>query len=442
MQVERSQSRIRRPARAAWRGLLVAGVLLGMSACDLDVENPNSPTREESLSDSEGIVTLAVGMQGQFAGQVQLLIQAPALVTAEWGTTTLSLSSYRDLLLTGPEFQVSRASARVEEPWATAYEVTRSADDLIEALPDSDLSPGLQSGILATARLFKAMALGMAAQHFDQLPVDVSSNQPPFVDREEVFATVLDLLDQARTDLEDADLAVTENRVLGAGFDLPNTIDAMLARYHLFSGNYEEAITAANRVDPSVLSVFTYTGTSQNPVENLAFQLGYVAVPTGWVEDAEDGDGRVEYWTDTSVEPEVGNPDTLQLFPLDRYSSSTATFPVYLPDELRLIRAEAHTRLDEFDLARQEIDDVRTQSSSPVDEPVADLASIPDEELDTEAELLEQIAYERRYELYNQGLRWEDTRRLGTDVAGEPTIDFLPTPEQECLNNPNAPEGC
>lgn len=441
MQLDRSKNRIRRPVRAAWRALLLVGILGGMAACDLDVQNPNSPTREESLADPDGIVSLAVGMQGQFAGQVQEFIQAPALVTDEWGTTTLALSSYRDLFLTGPEFQISRASARVEEPWAAAYQVARSADDLAASVPDADLPPGLQSGILSTARLFKAMALGAVAQHFAAMPVDVSGDQPSFVDREQVFDAVLDLLEQARADLDDADLALTEQRVLGEGFDLPSTIDAMLARFHLFAGNHEAAIAAADRVDPAVLSVFTYTSTSQNPVENLAFQLGYVSVLVSWVEAAEDGDGRVDYWADTSVEPVAGNPDSL-LVPLERYSSPTATFPVYLPDEMKLIRAEAHTRLGEFDLARQEIDAVRTQSSSPVDEPVADLPSIPDEELDTEDELLAQIAHERKYELYNQGLRWEDTRRLGADVTVEPTIDFLPVPEQECLNNPNAPEGC
>ncbi len=441
MQLIRRTDRIPVLARGAWRGLLLAGLFVGLSACDLSVENPNSPTREESLGDDEGVVSLAVGMQGQYAGQVDEFIQAPALVTDEWGTTTLSLSSYRDLFLTGQEFELSRASARVEEPWAAAYQVVRSADDLVATVPDTELPAGLQSGILATARLFKAMALGTIAQQFEQMPVDVSSNEPPFVDRQQVFSTVLDLLEAARTDLEDADVGLTEQRVLGSGFDLPNTVDAMLARYHLFAGNHEAAITAADRVDPSVLSVFSYTSSTQNPVENLAFQLRYVSVLNSWAESAEEGDGRVDYWADADADPVVGNPDSL-LIPLERFATPTASFPVYLPDEMRLIRAEAYTMTDQFDLARQEIDAVRTQSSSPVDEPVADLPSIPDEELDTEAELLEQIAYERKYELYNQGLRWEDTRRLGADITVEPTIDFLPTPEQECLNNPNAPEGC
>lgn len=431
---------VSRLAGTAGRGVLLVGLLASVAGCELDVANPNAPTREEALDDPSGMVSLAVGMQGQFASQVEEFIQAPALVTDEWGTTTSSLLSYRSLFLSSSEVPIERGFGVVEEPWAATYQVVRSADDLIANVPDTDLPAGLRSGILATARLFKAMALGTLAQQFEQMPVDASGPSPSLVSRDSVFSEVLGLLEQARTDAGNADVALTEQRVLGTGFDLPNTIDAMLARYHLFAGNHDAAIEAADRVDPSVLSVLSYTSTSQNPVQNLAFDLGYVNVLDSWAEAAEDGDGRVDYWADTTVAPVQGNPPDSLLIPLKRYSSTTATFPVYLPDEMRLIRAEAYTRTDQFGLARQEVNAVRTQASSPVDEPVANLPSMADTELDTEQELIAQIAYERKYELYNQGLRWEDTRRLGTDVTTTPTTDFLPTPQQECDNNPNA--GC
>ena len=53
--------------------------------------------------------------------------------------------------------------------------------------------------------------------------------------------------------------------------------------------------------------------------------------------------------------------------------------------------------------------------------------------------ILKQIAYERRYELYMQGTRWEDTRRLGSG-GNTVTFQFLPLPAAECRANPNA--GC
>lgn len=427
------------------RTLAVASLLVGTAACGLDVQNPNAPTRDEALDDPEGLVALAVGMQGDFASDVEIYVQGPALVTDEWGTDTRSLQSYRTLFLTGPANQIERSAGVVEDPWATTYEVAVSANDLIAGVPDADLPAGLRSGILATARLFKAMALGMAAQQYEELPIDISGDAPTPEPRAAVFDEVLRLLEQARQDAGNADIALTEQRVLGEGFDLVNTINAMLARYHLIVGNYAQAVEAADRVDPTVLSVFTYTSTSQNPLENLIFQLEYVNALNSWAEAAEDGDGRVAYWIDEAATPAEGNPPDTLLLPIDRFGSPTSTFPVYLPDEMRLIRAEAYTRMgsagsQEFADARAEINAVRTQSSSPVDEPVADLPALPESELDTEEELLAQIAQERRFELFSQGLRWEDVRRLGEDLTTTPTTDFLPTPEQECLNNPNA--GC
>ncbi|MBI4546171.1 MAG: hypothetical protein HY703_13315, partial [Gemmatimonadetes bacterium] len=49
--------------------------------------------------------------------------------------------------------------------------------------------------------------------------------------------------------------------------------------------------------------------------------------------------------------------------------------------------------------------------------------------------------YERRYELYAQGLRWEDFRRLPQPVNNALAFTgFLPLPTQECQTNPAA--GC
>jgi hypothetical protein len=107
---------------------------------------------------------------------------------------------------------------------------------------------------------------------------------------------------------------------------------------------------------------------------------------------------------------------------------------------MKLIRAEAHTRLGQLTEAATLVNEVRTQTTSPVDEPRAGLAALPATSLDTEAELLAEIAYNRRYELYMQGLRWEDTRRFGPALTTTPTLLFLPLPQQECLTNPSA--GC
>jgi hypothetical protein len=426
-----------RPSRLV---LCVAAVLAG-AACDLTLANPNAPPAQDVLNTPDGIVALAVGMQAQYASGVGDFLIPPSLTTDEWGTTTRSLIAYQSLL-TGNNFDASYGV--VLAPWADAYRTIKSANDLLAHGPQVGLGAGLEAGIVSLAKLFKAMALGTIILQYQSVPIDISSAAPVPQSRAVVLDTVLALLESARADytaVTAADLSGFNARVLGTGFNVLNTIDAMRARYYLVAGQYQQAIDAADSVKANVLSVFTYTPPAVNPIWDLAFSTAYIRALKSFKDQAEPGDGRVPYWVDTTTANQtIGNPDSV-LLPLKKFSGQTDAFPVYLPDEMKLIKAEAFTQLGALDSAAFYVNAVRTQASSPVDEPVANLPALDaTTQLGTAPQLLAQIAYERRYELFEQGLRWEDTRRLGTSLTTTPTLPFLPTPLQECDTNPAA--GC
>ena len=427
-----------RPFRA--RAALHAALLIAITgACELDLQNPNAPTEEEVLNSADGLIAVAVGMQGQFAGMVEDHVLTTALVTDEWGTTVRSLLSYQSLL-TGENFDP--AFGVVEAPWASTYRVVESANTLLAGAP-SVLDGGLETGVMALARLMKAMALGSALMQYEQIVIDVTAPAPAPQPRATVLDTILALLQGARADLQtvtNADLAVFNTRVLGTGFQLRNTVHAMLARYSLMAGQYQNAITAADSVNLGVISVFRYVTPNQNPISGLAIALQYVAPLRSFVAGAEAGDARTAYWADTAAASTFsGNPDSV-LQPLRKYAGQFEDYHVYLPDEMRLIKAEAFTQLAALDSAAFYVNAVRTQASSPVDEPVANLPALLVTDLDTPGELFAEIARQRRYELYMQGLRWEDTRRLGEPITTTPVMPWLPIPRQECLTNPGA--GC
>ncbi|MDQ3516508.1 MAG: hypothetical protein M3403_07010, partial [Gemmatimonadota bacterium] len=75
--------------------VLAGASLLATSACNLDLTNPNSPTQEEVLADPAGLLSLAVGMQGQFSQTIDDYLVTNSLITDEWGTRSLSLISYQ-----------------------------------------------------------------------------------------------------------------------------------------------------------------------------------------------------------------------------------------------------------------------------------------------------------------------------------------------------------
>lgn len=433
-----SGTRLRRTAG----GVFGAVVLTMAAGCSLDVTNPNALTEEDVFTDPNGIVALSVGMQAQYATSMADFIRAPALLTDEWGTNTAALTAYQSLL-TGINFDPSFAV--VEAPWSATYRVVRTANSILDNVGAVNLDVGTQSGIRALAKTYKAMALGMSAMHYERLPVDVRVAEPVPQPRAVVLDSVHALLESARADLAgNPDLSVFNARVLVGGIALPQVIDAMLARYYLVDGEYEMARQAAERVNLSSMSEFRYTGTSINPIWNISSSVLYVQPLNSFATEAEPGDARVAYWTQETIDPLRGNPPDTLLLPFDSYSERNAPIPVYLPDEMRLIRAEAHARAGQLPQARTLINAVRTQCGDPNTsaEPVACLPELPVEALDTQAEVLAQIAYERRYELFSQGLRWEDLRRLGYDkaVGAPPIFDFFPIPSRECQVNPSA--GC
>lgn len=425
--------------------LLIGAIALG--GCDLDLQNPNAPTEDEVAADTEALIAATVGMQGDFALQFDEFVQASALVSDEWGTGTASLLSYRSLFVEPGTLDPTLGV--VEEPFAAAYEVVDGADFLLAHAPEVVEEGAVRSGIIALAHLFKGMALGMVALQYEEAPVDISVEHPLPRPRVEVLDAAITSLLAAETTVEgmtaEEIASLVGARLLPSTtaipFDLANTIDAMLARYYLVRAgitgsatDYTNAAAYAASVDPASVSYFRYTLVAENPIYNLSVELNYVHPLNSFLTDAEDGDDRPAFWVDETATPNAGNPPDSLLLPLDQYDTADDPIYVYMPDEMLLIQAEAAARLGDLDAARDFINEVRTGGA----EPDANLDALEDEDLDTLDEVLAQIAYERRYELYMQGLRWEDMRRLDEYIDSEPTIEFLPYPQQECTTNPNA----
>jgi hypothetical protein len=402
-------------SRRAGRVLLLAG-LAAAGACDLDLTNPNSPTEELVLTTPDGIVALAVGMQGQFAGttagtgMVLNMVRAPGLVTDEISTTTQSLIADRSLV-TGVGIDASFGV--VSAPYTNAFRVVRSAEELLANAENVGLPRGTQAGVLALARTYKAMALGAAILQYEQIPVTASLGD--------------------------------FNARVAIGYVLSDVINAMLARYYLIDAQYQQAIDAAARVPLNRLNVFSYPDPLRNPVWAYSqFGLNYVRGTQEFVAEADTSDDRPAFWLRLDQATVNGSP-AVPLRNLRQYADRNSPFPIYLPDEMRLIQAEAYARTGRVALAAPLVNAVRTQCTPSATvgnfpEPVACMPALTAEQLDTEAEVLAEIAYQRRYELFLQGLRWEDIRRFGTAVSREtPSISFLPLPQNECVLNPAAP---
>ena len=141
-------------------------------------------------------------------------------------------------------------------------------------------------------------------------------------------------------------------------------------------------------------------------------------------------DGRVPFYTslNTTIAPR---------YRIKGFGDAAATaFPVYLPGEMILIKAEAYARAGTPDLVNGllELNKVVTKNNDiygvNANQPPVVVATIP--------ELLEQIYRHRCIELFMSGLKLEDMRRFGRPNS-ERKRNLMPYPLRERDNNSNTP---
>lgn len=428
-------------------GLALVLLVLVLGGCNLDVTNPNTATDEEVLNSAEGIRAYTIGMQGTYSGDVYAdIVLNTGITTREMAinTTFTSLIELEEGGVALPE-----ANSRVNGIWNGLVRVVNMCDDIIANAPEVITDEGERSGIVALASVYKAMSLGYLVQSFEQAPIN-AGQEAEFSSREQVLQEALDLLDTALTQLTNTPPSASfTSNILLSGFDLENTIYAFQARYHLLAGNYQQAIDAANEVDMSATSVFSYDGsTSRNPIFDAVASgdegQEYAPRDNFGSPLTEVGDGRIDFFFIS--QDEESTPNGLPIDDLSGfYTTPGSPIPVYVPGEMNLIRAEAYARTNQPGLAVDEIDAVRTKE--PEDDPFGLGAGLPGYSGPTdEASLIEEIYRQRSAELYLTGMRFEDARRLGRPVppdnpplSAERNRVYYPYPTQERQNNPNTP---
>lgn len=429
--------------------LLLLAVFI-FASCETDFNNVNQPAEDQVLTTKSGLLTAVVGMTSHFTtSTLAPIVEVPALSTRELGNL-LTYVTPQELVAGGSG--LPNDNAGITRLWSRLLRDKAAAESIIENVDAVEMGAGTKSGIKAYAKFFKAMTLGYLIQNFEQAPIDTDRNgEASFNSRSEVLAECISLLESAKSDIA-ANAISTEFSGYTAGLDLPNMINAYLARYNLFAGNYTAAISAANAVNLSSQSVWTYDGsTNKNPVFNFAvnnapdtkpqdnFGLTGALIP-------EVTDGRIAFYLSASVEVEVaefGAHGTENL--LGFFNTGSTSIPVYLPGEMLLIKAEAYAMNNDLANAVTNINLVR-QKTNDVFGVNANLGAWAGN-ANSNSEIMDEIFRNRSIELFMSGLRLEDSRRIhssfvpsqNADFLSERNRDFYPFPFEERLNNPNTP---
>lgn len=420
---------------------VLLALTLAFSACEKDFTNPSAATEDQVLNSAEGLIGLTVGIQKRWSvGR-----QSPVYATvAGAGFSTFELRLINPGNLAENEVSIGKGTLTggngiVANIWEECL-LTRNEADKVLANASKVPDPGVRSGLIAMASIFKALANGTLAQFFEQIPLETTDNAR-FSPRTSALQDAISVLETAKATVTATPVSAAFLAKTPASINALNTINALLARYNNMLGNHDAAISAAGAVDPSSKSTFVYDGVNTNPIAFVSILTNNVYQPVDLTLGLPPAlqrvnDLRLEFYFEDLM------PMNNDFRAAGFFNSATAAIPVYVPGEMLLIRAEAYARKDMLNEAKTELDKVLHKEDSD------DVFGIGADDTGysgplTKEAILEAIYTNRCYEMMMSGMRLEDSRRFnrpGPNEANEErNRNFYPYPNSERNNNTNTP---
>jgi hypothetical protein len=411
-------------------------------ACKKDYADPNRAIQENVLKSPAGLTGIVVGLQRvytyQRASSVYNMITTDGFLTNQLTNLNQGNTAEYQLWLGGDNVNPLNNSI-VLSFWTNCNKVIYDANNVLKYAPELS-DKNYASGLIAYASIFKALALTNLAMFWEQVPdttgVGLTST---FISNTVAFNKALDVVNNALAVINANAMSAAFLSAIPAGISIPNTLQALKARLSLYTGNYAQALTAANAVDLSVKSTFNFEAAALNPIYEIATSTKNVFQPA----DSTMGLPK-------TLEPNLADKRTPFYIALGAsgtrfllsgfFGTTTGSIPVYLPGEIILTKAEAYARQATPDLVNAQIELNKVITKQPANDPFGVGAGLPaDLSVYTQAQLLEQIYRHRAIEMYLSGFRLIDNRRFNRP-AGERKRSYLPYPNQERNNNSNTPD--
>jgi tetratricopeptide (TPR) repeat protein len=415
--------------------LLVLMLGLMLSSCFKDEYlNPSQASNESVITNTNGLLALCNGLQQKYtigrASPLYTSITANGLTTNE--LLVLNQGNTDEANLQAGKANVIGNNQVVTRLWEQSLLIVGNADLILTNIGIVG-DANTKNSILAFAHLYKGLALMNLGTYWEQAPI-ATGKQASFVPRKQVLETAVKLFEDG------ANLGViTLHPSLQGGIDFNNTFNALAARGNMILGNYAKALELANKVDLKKKSEFTFDAVSRNPIFDVHYSNVNVCEPTNnrlglpAVFAPDTTDARLLFYLKSRT---FGATNDGKGF----FTANDAKIPVYLPGEVMLLKAEALARQDKIDEAIAELNKVRTKA----DDVYNVNAKLPAYSgANSKDAVLAEIYLNRCVELYNSGLKLEDSRRFNRpgpkETNFERTRNFYPYPTTERDNNPNTP---
>lgn len=453
------------------QGFLGAVAVASLVSCDLevgDLNNPSvddlekNPTPELVNAAATGLITgHRVGL-----GARNGLVSSLGILGRESYVFTASDPRFCNELLVG---SLAKGSPFGGAFWVPPYGNIQQAHILIRAVDKvASLTTEERAAVKGFARTFIALDLLRVVVTRDTIGAVIDTDRPveagpaPLVDKEPALAAVAAHLDTAKADLLAAGGSFPFR--LPSGFSAaPNRFDSpaaflrfnrgMRARVAAYQGDWATVLTALNESFLPSGAITELAQLDTGPRMNFSPNTG----------DTTNGLFDREIWvhpdlvTNAQQKPDSKPDDRLTrktAAPIEEpfegtgcngltasrqftlYDSASAPVPLMRAEELLLLRAEARFRTGQKAAAVGDLNTVRTVSGG--------LSSLNPGTI-TDAEVEDEILYNRRYSLmFEGGHRWIDARRLRLSELKKALPNHsinvrFPIPQGECDARPDEP---
>jgi tetratricopeptide (TPR) repeat protein len=418
------------------------------SSCDvLDVKPYNRIPAEDALKDKAGIEKGILGAYGRFQylsyyGRAFMIFSDLAADNLE-NPIDGTASDYREI----DNNTILPENGGVYGIWASAYEGINAANNVIAKVPDiADMTPEEKEAALGELYFIRALNHFNVMIYFGSVPIkttpslnpdDVNVPRKPV---EDVYAQIVEDLEYAALHLPESSVKVRATKYAAI---------ALLARVHLYMGEYEEAIVRAAQVIEdggyTLLEDYADVFDADGSAETI-FEIDFI-------ENTRNRIAEYNFPKSLNGRREVApTSDILDAYePSDeRYTATIAfdgalAYPIKYDDlgkgadnvivirlaEMYLIRAEANAKLEQnLSDVQDDINEIRSR------------ASLGDTGAATYTSLLAAIEQERWVEFAFEGHRWFDLVRTdrAMDVLDNITNinkTLFPIPASEILTNTN-----
>ncbi|MGO4289825.1 RagB/SusD family nutrient uptake outer membrane protein [Chitinophaga sp. RAB17] len=423
--------------------LLSATIFSTLVACKKDYRDPSGPSSEEAYSSPTTLASDAVGLRAWYAkdrtGLLYTTVTSGSLLTGETFVTNPGNTDEAQIGAGGSS--ILNTNAVVTGMWAVSNKIRYEADSILRRTNTIVTDKGFASGIIGYTSIFKALAIGVQANFWEQVPAntgrpDTTTTDVKFIPGKQGYTLAVATLDNAINTITATPIGSNFTASVPDSVNIINTLYALKARYALYAGDYATAMAAANKVDLSVRSFHAFNPQITNPIFTLVTATNNIynvidssmGLPVAIQPNLADQ--RIPFYI---LRPASQKPR----FIINGFFKGNVTIvPIYLPGEIMLIKAECFARQHDVPNGLIALNKVVTKQISA--DPFGVGAQLPPVVATTEPELLNLIYQHRRIELFMGAQELEDSRRFGRPQS-ERKRNYFPYPFVERNDNPNTP---